>query len=80
MTTQIFEAIFEKGVFRPLTPISAAILEGQQVRIVVETEETVQPALALALQVYEGLSEKEISDIEKIILERDDFFKEKATN
>lgn len=70
MATQIYEAIFQNGAFRPVRPVSS-IAEGQQVRLVVEVEEDV---LNLAADVYEGLSDDEINEVEKIALARRDFF------
>ena len=72
MTTQVCEAVFQNGAFRPVRPISTAIAEGQHVRLVVEVEEN--DILTLATDVYEGLSEAEIKDVEQIALERRDFF------
>lgn len=72
MTTQICEAVFQNGAFRPVRPISTTIAEGQHVRLVVEVEEN--DILALATAVYEGLSEAEVKDVEQIALERRDFF------
>ena len=72
MTTKTCEAVYENGVFRPLvTPHEIA--DGQRVRL------TVDPApepdvLELAAKVYEGLSEEQIDEIEKVILDRRDFF------
>lgn len=74
MVTQTLDAVFENGVFRPLTPLNIAIPEGQQVRLVVEAIESPAEALALAIQVYDGLSEKQIDEIEQIILKRRNFF------
>ncbi len=35
--TQIVTAIFEKGLFRPLTDFNLPLAEGQRVRLIVET-------------------------------------------
>lgn len=73
MTTQVYEAIFQNGAFRPVQAVSAAISEGQQVRLVVEIEER-KNVLDLAGEVYVDLSKKEVEEVEKIALERRDFF------
>jgi predicted DNA-binding antitoxin AbrB/MazE fold protein len=77
---QILNAVYEKGVFRPLQ--HPDIAEGQQVRLVVETSAPLSPdeILELAGQVYEGLSEQEIDEIEEIALDRKNFFGERTAS
>jgi predicted DNA-binding antitoxin AbrB/MazE fold protein len=75
---QAVDAVFEHGIFRPLAPANLALSEGQRVRLVVETMEPGGDALALATQVYDGLSEQEIDEIEHIALDRRDFFGSRA--
>jgi len=67
------EAIYEHGIFRPLT--KPELINGQYVRIVVETPESEQAdeILELASQVYEGLSDDDINEIELIALNRGSF-------
>ncbi|HEY9853157.1 MAG TPA: antitoxin family protein [Leptolyngbyaceae cyanobacterium] len=74
--TQTIEAIYEKGVFRPLT--KPEIAEGQSVKLIVETASKLNPdeMLKLAAQVYEGLSEEEINEIERNVCDRNNFFTE----
>ena len=71
------EAVYENGIFRPLR--APNIPNGQQVLLEVEplTAEPADNLIELATQVYEGLSENDINEIEKITLERRDFFSEK---
>jgi len=71
----IVKAIYENGVFRPLTP--PEISEGQELTIIVETPRVLTPEemLELAAQVYQRLEEDKIDEIEKIAL-RGDFFGE----
>ena len=78
MTVQTLEAVFENGVFRPLNTRDIAIPEGQQVRLIVEAVEAPSESLALATQVYDGLSEEQIEEIEKIILNRRPFFADRV--
>jgi hypothetical protein len=44
------------------------------VRLVVETEESPDTILALAANVYAGLSPQDITEVEQIALQRQDFF------
>ena len=71
---QTLDAIYKRGVFKPLK--RPKIREGQQVRLIVETlsEESGEDLLTLAAQVYRGLSAKQIDEIERIALNRRDFF------
>lgn len=71
--SQILDAIFEKGVFKPLqTP---NIEEGQHVRLVVEgPTQSPDDVLQLAARVYEGLSAAQIQEVEAIALDRGHFF------
>lgn len=80
MLTLTFDAVFEQGAFRPLKPFSeSSIPEGQTVRLRVEPVELPNEVLQLATSVYAGLSEQEITEIEKIILNREHFFDPRGT-
>jgi predicted DNA-binding antitoxin AbrB/MazE fold protein len=70
---EIIEAIYENGSFRPLHPEAVAVPSGQVVRLTVEDAPDPEP-LRLAARVYAGLSEQDIADIEKIALERKNYF------
>lgn len=77
---QTIEAIYQNGMFKPITPISEEIAEGEKVKLVVETEtenEEVNPITKLAENFYEGLSEEDVEEIEKITLDRSNFFGDK---
>ncbi len=78
MTTETLEAIFERGSFRLVQPPSIPLREGQHVRLVVEIEESPDAILALATNVYAGLSPQDITEVEQIALQRRDFFGEQA--
>jgi predicted DNA-binding antitoxin AbrB/MazE fold protein len=71
---QVLDAIFENGVFRPLGRPELA--EGQRVSLIIEPAAPLSPdeMLELAGKVYEGLSEDEVRDLERIALDRRDFF------
>jgi predicted DNA-binding antitoxin AbrB/MazE fold protein len=71
--TQICEAVYENGIFRPVAPVAPNLTEGQHVRLVVETDMP-DDILRLAAEVYDGLSEQEVNDIEQIALDRSAFF------
>jgi predicted DNA-binding antitoxin AbrB/MazE fold protein len=74
MQEETITAVYENGVFRPLDPVDSSVGEGQQVDLVVRPtiKRTLTPdeILALAASVYDGLSEEEINEIEKIALDR----------
>lgn len=74
MTTETLDAIFEHGTFRLVQPPSIPLREGQLVRLVVETDESPEAILDLAANVYAGLSPQDITEVEQIALQRQDFF------
>lgn len=74
--TQIIEAIYQNGMFKPLKPVSESFSEGEKVKLVVEIEEA-NPIMKLAENFYEGLSEEDVNEIEKIALDRSNFFGDK---
>jgi len=78
--TQIIDAIFENGAFRPVHPEQVQAADGQLVTLVVKSESLPQQAtdslpepLRLAARVYQGMSSEEIDAIEKIALDRSGF-------
>lgn len=72
---QTIEAIYQNGIFKPLQPVSEEIEDGKKVELTV-SEKRLSPdeMLKLASQVYEGLSEEDIDEIERIALDRSNFF------
>jgi predicted DNA-binding antitoxin AbrB/MazE fold protein len=75
---QAVEAVYENGGFRLIDPANWQFLEGQKVRLIIEPPlESETNPLDLAAQVYEGLSESQIEEIERIVLDRSDFFGER---
>jgi hypothetical protein len=74
MATQTVEAIFQHGTFHLVQPLHMPLQDGQRVRLVIETDESPETILALAANVYAGLSPQEISEVEQIALQRRDFF------
>lgn len=71
---ETLDAVYENGVFRPLG--HPAVAEDKRVRLRVEPACSVPPQdlLDLAAKVYEGLSEEEIDEVERIALDRGSFF------
>ena len=67
------DAIYENGAFRPIQQDAVAVADGQRVRITVD-DQCEPEALRLAMNVYDGLSDKDIDEIEQIALDRDNFF------
>lgn len=60
------DAVFQDGVFKPVSRPNR--VEGARVRITVESVQRAQPdvVLRLAARVYEGLSLKDIDEIEEM--------------
>jgi predicted DNA-binding antitoxin AbrB/MazE fold protein len=72
---QTIDAVFEDGSFRPLENRPLPFSQGQHVKLIVEApSEPQEDLIELAGQVYEGLSDKEVDEIEHIALDRSDFF------
>ena len=72
--THALDAVFENGKFRLLEKPKVPLRDGQHVRLTVETEGMPEDVLELAGQVYAGLSEEEVADVERISLDRRAFF------
>ncbi len=70
--TQTYEAVYENGVFRPVTP-PVILTNGQHVRLSVEIDDAAH-ILELAARVYQGLPDEQIDEIETIALDRSRFF------
>ena len=68
--TQVLDAVFEDGKFR--------LTEGQRVRPTVDAGVQPEDVLALAGQVYAGLSDEEVEAVERIALDRRAFFGDRA--
>ena len=73
--THTIEAVYQNGMFKPLKSIPDSFFEGEEVLIdVISREENGNPIMKLAENFYDGLSEDEIDEIEKIALDRSNFF------
>jgi predicted DNA-binding antitoxin AbrB/MazE fold protein len=71
---QVVEAIYERGVLRPLTPINLTERQRVNLRINVLDRQAALKIIEQLGKVYEGLSDRDIADIEAIALNRSDFF------
>jgi predicted DNA-binding antitoxin AbrB/MazE fold protein len=78
MSTGTLEAVFEHGSFRLMHPSSVPLREGQRVRLIIQVDESPDDILALAAQVYAGLSPEEVAEVEQIALQRRDYFSERT--
>jgi len=74
MREQTCDIIFKNGVFQPLNVSEIEITEGQKVKLIIEPLDSFEDILELASNVYKGLSEEQIDEIEHLILNRDNFF------
>ena len=73
--TQTLDAVFKDGSFKPLNNGSLPFAEGQRVKLTVETPaETQDDLIELAAQVYDGLTEEEVNEVERLALDRNSFF------
>jgi predicted DNA-binding antitoxin AbrB/MazE fold protein len=73
--TQTLDAVLEDGSFKPVDNGSLPFSEGQRVKLTVETPiETHHDLIELAAQVYDGLTEGEVNDVERLALDRSNFF------
>jgi predicted DNA-binding antitoxin AbrB/MazE fold protein len=66
-------AVYESGNFRLLEEPDLPLSEGQQVRLRIEMPDDL---LELAADVYDGLSEEQIAEVERVALDRREFFGE----
>lgn len=71
--TRILEAVYEDGVLRPLE--DPGLQEHQRVLLEIRFEPREQASSALEAwhQVYEGLSEDEVAEVEAVALDRSRF-------
>lgn len=71
--TETIELVYQNGIFKPLNAVPESVTEGSKIKLVIEVEES-SSIMKLAENFYEGLSEDEIDEIEKIALDRSNFF------
>lgn len=76
---QAVDAVYEHGTFRVLNTSTPPLEEGQRVRLIIEMPaETPEDLLSIAAQVYDGLSSEVVDEVERIALDRHDFFGDEA--
>jgi len=72
------DAVYEGGVLRPLRPLG--LEEGQRVSLTIEEgaikTESPEEALRAWQEVFAGLTEEDIAEIEAIALDRSDFMRQ----
>jgi len=69
------DAVFDNGTFIPIGDQAITLSQGQRVKLIVETSpERQNEVIELITKVYDGLTDSEIEEIEKITLTRNAFF------
>ena len=76
--SEIYRAVFTKGTFHLLNPANISLSEGQEVKIVVEPLSKPDDMLNLLASVYDGLTDREVDEIEAIALDRQHFFHDRS--
>ncbi len=79
MNDSPIDAVFENGLFQPLAPVHLSVREGERVRLRIE-ESRGETSLDQACHVYDGLLPAEIDEVERIALQRNEFFGTKPPN
>ena len=78
--SQTIITVYENGIFRLTSELGVPLQDGRWVQLTVEKLQPPDEMLELAAQVYDGLSEEEIAEIEKIALDRSNFFPKRDWN
>ena len=73
---QSVDAVYENGCLKLLEPVD--LQEGRRVRMEIDTGDVEDPLEVLA-RVYDGLSEREIEEIEAVVLKRGPLFSGKES-
>jgi predicted DNA-binding antitoxin AbrB/MazE fold protein len=78
---ETLDAVFENGTFRPLSPAKVPLAPGQRVRLTVESPvQADQDLIELAAKVYDDLTDEQVDEIERLALDRSNFFGGDATD
>ena len=72
---KVVEAVYEKGVFTPLEPVDLPEHLRVRISIQVPSAQTPEDILRGWRSVYEGLSDQDVSEIERIALDRGHFMR-----
>jgi predicted DNA-binding antitoxin AbrB/MazE fold protein len=75
---RVVEAIYEGGVLRPLADPGLADHQRVVLEIRVPADAESASTLRAWQQVYEGLSEKDVAEVEAIALDRSRFFRSES--
>ena len=75
---RVVEAVYENGVLTPLEPLNLPEHLRVQITIQIPSAETPEDALQAWRQVYEGLTEEDVSAVECIALDRSNFMRQGA--
>jgi predicted DNA-binding antitoxin AbrB/MazE fold protein len=73
---RVVEAVYENGVLTPLEPLNLPEHLRVQITIQIPSTRTPEDVLQGWRSVYEGLSEEDISEIERIALDRSRFMRQ----
>lgn len=73
---RVLEVIYSGGVLRPLEPLALPDNQRMMIRLQLPAQERPSEALAAWQEVYAGLSDEEIAEIEDIALDRSRFMRE----
>lgn len=79
MSKQIVDAVYQNGAFHLVGSQPLSIEEGKRVQVVIDdaaSNGSGKNILDLATRVYAGLSEEEITEVERIATDRSRFFSE----
>ena len=75
---RVVEAVYENGVLTPLEPLDLPECKRLTITIRLPATEGADEVLNAWQQVYEGLSEQEIAEIEDIALDRGHFMRQEG--
>lgn len=79
--SQTLDAVFKDGSFEPVDNGSLPFTDGQRVKLIVEVPpEAGADVLELARTVYDGLTERDIDELERIALDRSNFFHDRPAS
>jgi hypothetical protein len=78
MIPETYDAVFQHGAFHLINATGIPLREGQQVRLIVQDDESPDAVLAWAEAVYAGLPPEDVAEVQQIALERRNFFGKQA--
>jgi predicted DNA-binding antitoxin AbrB/MazE fold protein len=72
---QTIDATYENGVLKPLQPLDLPEHQRVSITIHIPVMETAEQTLNRWEQVYAGLTDEEVAEVEAIALDRDNFMR-----